>query len=162
MPMLFKVFKTHLVVSPFGDGTFWYLREPLTWIGLGDKTITVPSGFVTDFASVPRPVWWLFPKWAKYGNAAVVHDWLYWSQAVSRKVADQAINEGMKDMDVSPVSRWLIYAALRLFGWKAWRSNAAAKRAGRKRCIGDFPPDPKTTWREYERTAGVACPTASA
>lgn len=159
MPVITKVFKNTLVVSPFGDGTFWYLREPLTWIGVKDQTITVPRGFVTDFASVPRPVWWLFPRWAKYGSAAVVHDWLYWSQPFSRKIADLAIKEGMEDMGVSPSSVWMIYRTLRISGGKAWRGNAKAKQAGRKRCIREFPTDPLTTWQQHEPVAGVECGT---
>ena len=70
--MIIKVFKTMLVVLPIGDGKYWYLREPLTWLAESGKPFEVPKGFVTDFASVPRPIWWLFPPWAKYGNATVV------------------------------------------------------------------------------------------
>jgi hypothetical protein len=37
-------------------------------------TITVPAGFVTDFASVPKLFWNLLPPTGRYGKAAVVHD----------------------------------------------------------------------------------------
>jgi hypothetical protein len=151
------VFRSELVVSPFGDGTFWYLRAPLRWFGLKGREIMVPSGFVTDFASVPRPIWWLFPRWAKYGNASVVHDWLYWTQPFDRQAADRAIFEGMRDMKVDPRSAKTIFLALRAFGWIAWKSNARARKAGRKRCIDQYPSDPLTTWAEYEREHGVDC-----
>ena len=153
-----RVFHNVLVVSPFGDGKYWYLREELLWLGLEDRQIRVPAGFVTDFASVPRPVWWLFPPWAQYGNAAVVHDWLYWTQPFQREVADQAIAEGMHDMGVGRVAGWLIYRALRLFGGFGWKANACARAAGEKRCIADFPSDARVTWSDYRMKHGVDCP----
>lgn len=161
-----KVFRNVLVVSPFGDGTYWYLREPLRWFG-GETPaveVVVPAGFVTDFASVPRVLWWLFSRWGKYGNAAVVHDWLYWSQQLhSRKASDLAIAEGMDDMGVGKASKHVIYRALWLFGGRAWRSNERARAEGRKRCIGNpFPIDPKITWEYYEKDHGVDCLSGSA
>ena len=54
------------------------------WIWLREERIEVAEGFETDFASVPRLLWVVLPKWGKYGNAAMVHDWLYWKQDRSR------------------------------------------------------------------------------
>lgn len=46
----------------------------------------VPEGFETDAASVPRPLWALFPPVGRYFVAAVVHDFMLeqgmgWSQS---------------------------------------------------------------------------------
>lgn len=38
--------------------------------------ITVPAGFSTDFASVPKLAQAIYPPMGYYGNAAVLHDWL--------------------------------------------------------------------------------------
>lgn len=151
--MFFKIFRTSLVVSPFGDGKYWYLRQTLTWEAKSGYTVNVPQGFVTDFASVPRPVWWLFPPWAQYGNAAVVHDYCYWMQEVSRKQADAVILEGMKDLGVGWATRILIYWALRLFGWIAWRKNRREKAAKRLRVIEgqNWPTSATITWKEFRR-----------
>jgi hypothetical protein len=148
---MFKLFRNALVASPFGDGTYWYLREDLRWLASGGIEYVVPRGFVTDFASVPRPLWWLFPRWAKYGNAAIVHDFLYWDQKEDRQTADRRIVEGMKDLRVSPVTRKLIYWALRIGGIFAWRANTRTRKSGRKRVITTFPSDPRETWDEYQR-----------
>ena len=60
------------------DGRNWVIRKDFGYaVGSEDsgEVIDLPTGFVTDFASVPRPLWWLYPKWGKYGNAAVIHDY---------------------------------------------------------------------------------------
>lgn len=38
--------------------------------------VTVPAGYLTDGASVPRLLWSAIPPWGPYGQAAVVHDLL--------------------------------------------------------------------------------------
>ena len=40
------------------------------------ETITVPTGFVTDLASVPRAMWWLIAPF-DVARAAIIHDLLY-------------------------------------------------------------------------------------
>src|SRR5947207_14425957 len=111
-----RVFESIVVASPFADGVYWYLRAPLRWRAFDGTEISVPAGFVTDFASIPRPLWSILPKWEKYGPAAVVHDFLYWDQGRSRKQADRYILEAMKDGRVSFARRWSIYGAVRAFG----------------------------------------------
>lgn len=80
-----------LIVSPLSDGRTWYLREEfsydISFEGSGN-TVNVPAGFLTDFASVPRPLWWFIPTWGRYGNAAVIHDFCYWDQRRGRKESD--------------------------------------------------------------------------
>jgi len=82
--------------------------------------VTVPAGFVTDFASSPPAVWSLIPPWGKYGKAAVVHDYLYQTKARSRKEADDIFREAMVVLQVDSVRVFLMYWAVRLFGWLAW------------------------------------------
>jgi hypothetical protein len=74
-------FKNFVKVSPFADGENWFLVEDLDYeVRDTGKIVTVPAGFVTDFASIPRPFWSILPTWGKYGPPAVVHDFLYWDQ----------------------------------------------------------------------------------
>jgi hypothetical protein len=74
-------FTEELLVSPLPDGRTWVIRRDFGYDveeeGSGN-TINVPIGFKTDFASVPRLLWSIIPRWGKYGNAAVIHDFLYW------------------------------------------------------------------------------------
>jgi hypothetical protein len=82
-------------------------------------------------------LFWLFiPRWGKYGNAAVIHDWLYWEQEKKdRKQADDILLEGMNVLNVSAWQKATIYFAVRLFGWLAWFRNAAEKENGADRKI---------------------------
>ena len=68
-------------LMPFGDGQDSVLVAPLLYqIGRSAFVITVPAGFVTDFASTPRAIWAILPPTGRYQLAAVVHDFLYWDQ----------------------------------------------------------------------------------
>lgn len=61
-------------LSIVGDREF-RLEDDVVYTGkCGD--FTVPAGFRTDFASVPRVVQWLIPSYGRYTLAAIVHDWL--------------------------------------------------------------------------------------
>jgi hypothetical protein len=107
--------------------------------------ITVPVGFETDFASVPRVFWAILPKWGKYGNAAVIHDWLYWEQGRSRPAADAVFLEAMAVLGVSAVVRQTMYTAVRLFGWLAWYRNQADRADGYNRVLSILPIKATTT-----------------
>jgi hypothetical protein len=153
-PMVMQVFQSILAVSPFADGKYWYLLNDLLWRSERDVSVIVPAGFVTDFTSVPRPLWIVLPKWAKYGNAAVVHDYLYWEQTIfDRRTADQLMAEAMRDMKVSWITRQLIYRALRVTGGWAWAQNRARKVGGEIRILRpeQFPTDPLETWADCRR-----------
>lgn len=129
-------FTSILLVSPLADGRTWVLRGEFGYdVGTkgSDDHIAVPVGFQTDFASVPRIFWTIFPTWGKYGNAAVIHDWLYWDQTRSRAAADKVFLEGMAVLGVNALVRYEMYWAVRLFGWLAWYRNQADRADGFER-----------------------------
>ena len=110
---------------------FGYEREPY---GSGNR-IDVAIGFQTDFASVPRPLWWVFPPWGTYGNAAVIHDWLYWTQKVDGKQivhqdADRIFDEAMGALNVGRTTRWCLFHAVLWFGGAAWLRNREDRAQG--------------------------------
>jgi hypothetical protein len=148
-------FRNFVRVSPFADGDYWFLIADLHY-ELRDTgaIVTVPAGFVTDFASIPRPFWSILPKWGKYGPPSVVHDFLYWDQRCSRLQADRIMALAMRESGVGNGYLRVIYAALRVGGWFAWKANAKARREGRLRKIPDITAlqDPTTTWEKYEDT----------
>lgn len=137
---------------PFADGEFWVLGSNLVFTipGTGQR-IVVPRGFVTDFASVPRIFWTVFPKHGEYTTAAIVHDYLYWRQQCTREQADELFEFVMKDSDVSSGTRFAIYGAVRFGGGAAWESNQQAREDGYIRIIPEmymsFPI--KTRWSDY-------------
>jgi hypothetical protein len=142
-------FSSLLLVSPLADGKTWVLMKEFDFsvsFSDGVQTIAVQAGFQTDFASIPRPLWVLLPKWGKYGNAAVVHDWLYWVQptGVSRSRADQALLLGMRGLQVTAWQQVLIYSGVRAFGWLAWARNRAERLAGDNRVLSQLPMEAAT------------------
>lgn len=133
-----SVFTELLVVSPLSDGKTWVILRPFSYdvgsLGSGDA-IKVVAGFMTDFASIPRLLWIFLPCWGKYGNAAVIHDWLYWTQLRSRKEADRIMLEGMTVLKVPGWQKYPIYIAVRTFGLLAWKRNQWDREAGFKRVL---------------------------
>ena len=130
-------FTTPLIVSPMPDGRKWRLFKEFTYhIGSGysNDYVHVPTGFITDFASVPWVLWAWLPSWGKYGKAAVVHDYLYRTHQRSRKEADDIFYEAML---VGGTKQWkakIIHYGVRLFGWLAWcpegKPDAKHRREG--------------------------------
>jgi len=135
-------FTNILIVSPMADGKRWIIRSDFGYdIGEEDsgESINVPVGFKTDFASVPRLLWGMIPQWGKYGNAAVVHDYCYWSQAYTRKRSDEIFMEGMLVLQVSSLLRHILYYAVRIFGFLAWWKNKRDKESGKDRILEHIP-----------------------
>jgi hypothetical protein len=124
-------FTEPLVVTPHPEGDRWVVLSEFGYEvggeGSGD-VIHIDIGFHTDFASIPRPLWAFLPRCGKYGNAAVIHDYLYWEQPRSRKEADAILLEGMEILDVHWITRYTSYWGVRAGGWWAWWRNPSKKR----------------------------------
>ena len=133
-------FTNALLVAPLSDGKSWVIVGDFGY-DIGEEgsseKVDVERGFVTDFASVPRVLWWVLPKWGLYGNAAVIHDWLYWEQSTSRKRADDLLLEAMEVLEVPSLKKKAIYSAVRTFGGWAWKRNKWDKDSGFNRVITD-------------------------
>ena len=112
--------------------------------------VTVPKGYITDMASVPRACWAFIAPF-DVARAAVVHDILYEKintqykavhesaaaeegpatkkeRETYREIADHVFLEGMNASE-PPVPSWKKYAAywaVRVFG--RWAINSSAKR----------------------------------
>lgn len=103
---------------------YWRLYEDFYYeIGAegSGQEILIPKGFVTDFASIPRWLWWIVPPYGKYNKAAVVHDFLYKKQSgYSKIVADAIFYEAMESLGVPYFQRLLMYKAVSYFGKSAY------------------------------------------
>jgi hypothetical protein len=106
------------------------LQEDLHYEVFPGHIITVPKGFVTNFASTPRWLWSILPPSGKWNRAAVLHDYLY-SIAVptahcSRWMADAIFRDAMYRLGVSLWRRWVMWAGVRVFGNRGyWKSNGS-------------------------------------
>lgn len=99
-----------------GRGT-WRVDSPLIYSSdVAMRSIRVPPGFVTDFASVPRiPVAFFLTADCAH-EAAVVHDYLYTYGTLSRAMADSVLLEAMAVSGIPAWRRRLIYWGVRLGG----------------------------------------------
>ena len=127
-----------------GDDHWRVLRDFRFWgelPRLGRIWVTVPAGYLTDGASVPRLVWGLVPPWGAYGQAAVVHDLLCEYLVVmtdtgdqvriTRAEADLLFLEAMTVLQVPDTNRELMYAgvsAYRVVTFTHKPSNTQQKR----------------------------------
>ena len=114
-PLAFSELKVRFI-----GGNSWELLAPLVYHHK-DGRITVPKGFKTDFASIPRPFWAILSPTGKYAPAAIIHDWMYANRIGTRRRADQLFLHGMCDLGVSWVARNTIYSAVRVFGHGVWK-----------------------------------------
>ena len=110
-------FITDLTVTERSAGK-WELTNDLVYQGK-IETFTIPAGFVTDFASVPRLFTWLVPSTGEYTKCAVLHDWLLETKAVSRCDADGIFRRTMREMGVAILRRRVMWAAVRVAGGSA-------------------------------------------
>ena len=125
------------LLKPFADNQDWVLFRDLDYhVGESAIIISVPRGFVTDFASIPQAFWsfGLSPN-GRYSKAAIVHDYLYWAQGCSRKQADNILLIAMKESDVQSSTRAEIYNGVRLGGEHAWQSNSIEKAKSLPRIV---------------------------
>ncbi|MGV7219654.1 DUF1353 domain-containing protein [Bradyrhizobium sp. UFLA05-112] len=146
--------------SPLHLGRFnepiYYLLDPISWEpsarqGGGLKAVTVPKGFVSDLASVPRIFWSALRPDGTYAYAAIIHDYLYWTQTIPRENADAILKSSMEDFQVDGLTVTAIYNAVRVGGASAWSDNAKAKAAGEKRVLAEFPPMGRTKWVDWKK-----------
>jgi hypothetical protein len=143
-----------LFISRFAD-PMYFLTQPITWQpepAQDDvQTVTVPVGFVTDFASIPRIFWTALKPDGIYAWAAVVHDYMYWTQTTSKEVADKTLLYAMEDFAIPTLTKNAIYQAVHLFGGGSWKENAHLKATGEKRILKRYPPKPTITWDEWRK-----------
>lgn len=117
-------------------GPRWIVLAPflveLEGAGEAPFQVTVPEGFVTDFASVPRlPLVYLAAGNTAH-KAAVLHDYLY-SIGHPRKSADAAFLAAMRAEGEPWWRRNLMWSAVRVFGAAGWEAHQEARRLAQER-----------------------------
>jgi uncharacterized protein DUF1353 len=150
------------VAEPLNVGRFadpmYYLIKPIGWkpgSGQNAHEVRVPIGFVTDFASIPRIFWSVLRPDGLYTYPAIIHDFLYWEQTVSRSEADAVLRYVMEDFKIDTATIDTIYLAVRSGGGFAWDKNATLKASGERRVFKCFPTDPTVRWADWKGKPGV-------
>lgn len=123
-------FLNELQVVEIDDDDNWQLLSPFQAsvdMGTTGQLITVPVGFKTDFASVPRiPVAYL-----AFGNCAhkpaVLHDYLYsiGGSDADRAFADDVLRAASIADGMSAFRAWPMWAAVRTFGGSHWKTSVS-------------------------------------
>ena len=144
-----------LYLSRFID-PIYFLTKPIEWHANdgSQDPVAVPAGFVTDFASIPQVFWSALRPDGDYAQAAVVHDYLYWTQGRSRALSDAVFRSAMVDLEVSPAVVTTLFEAVHLFGAGAWAENARLKAAGERRVLKKYPQSP-VRWAAWKSQADV-------
>ena len=127
-------FTTPLIVEHLDDGKNFRVHEPFKfWFmwPLDAKPedqqkveIEVHANFITDFASIPRWLWWLYNPTGPYGKAAVIHDYIYRNvflrrpdgKPYTKEEADLIFELGMQVLPVSNFTCNAMYLAVKVGG----------------------------------------------
>jgi hypothetical protein len=107
-----------------GASRIFRLTAPFSYLS-SRGPITVPAGFETDGASIPRVFWSILDPFGPYFKAAVIHDWLYsrHNRRFTRAQSDELFKEAMRNNGLDWLRRELIYSAVRLGGWRNYKGK---------------------------------------
>ena len=72
-------------------------------VTLGGRSWTVPAGYRTDLATVPRIFWWAIPPTGAYEIAAVLHDWMITDGIAAGLVNSREADAVFRDDDIQPI-----------------------------------------------------------
>ena len=104
------------------------LLEDVVVESLGYRLI-VKKGFDFDAASIPKWLWSIYgsPLNGNYVVASLIHDGLYASQKVAKKISDKIFLDIMKQSNVGYIKRTSMYLAVKIFGGKDWKEAGKYK-----------------------------------
>lgn len=108
----------------------FFIYQDIQYTLTNGKVIVIPKGMETDFATIPRFFWRLFPPHLKkYRQAAVVHDYLYVTKTeiTSRSYADAEFRRILIQNKTPIFVAWLFWLIIRLFGNKRWKTYKNGK-----------------------------------
>nr|DAS74812.1 MAG TPA: Protein of unknown function (DUF1353) [Caudoviricetes sp.] len=116
--------KTKLILDPISNGKAILLEEYV--YDINGYLIKVPKSFITDGASVPKSLQWLYNPYGKWIKGAVIHDYLYSkynTTGINRKLADKIFKLIMLETGVNKDTANKFYKAVRVFGELNWQSK---------------------------------------
>tara|TARA_R110000851_G_scaffold108030_7_gene228746 strand:- start:643 stop:1020 length:378 start_codon:yes stop_codon:yes gene_type:complete len=111
-----------LILSPIG-GAKWVVVKAV-YYHLAGYVFCIPKGFIFDGASIPKVLRSFVNKDGLW-KSSLLHDFLYRTQPVSRKIADQLFLLQMKIDGVGWIKRHTVYRGLRLGGWVTFNAHKA-------------------------------------
>jgi len=99
-------------------------------VGITQK-VKIHRGFVWDGASIPRVFWLTIggPYHPKFSVAGLVHDYLYRTQPLPRKEADEIFYRLLRFNGVSYITAKRMYLGVRTGGIFPWKKHRERNRA---------------------------------
>lgn len=99
------------------------LSEPFN-VQVNHTIYSVPKGFITDLASVPRVMWACYsPNDTRTIRAAILHDYIYrFNVSVTRKQADDIFFHSLIKGGTPRCTAIKYYVGVRSFGWLFYRN----------------------------------------
>lgn len=94
-------------------------KKPVTYKLLEHVEVSgvcVPSGFITDGATVPRLFWCLFPPIGRYFPATTLHDYLL-VKGYGWSIANKNFKQSLIDLGCRPWRVKVLMSAVTLHGW---------------------------------------------
>lgn len=117
-------FITPLVIQSLRRTKYRRLMRPLLWKSLDGTAVEVPSGFKTDYASIPKFLRsYIDQDSGKMRDAAVIHDYMYAVALFSREQCDDYFKEAMRDLGMRRGKAWVAWAAVRMFGSSSYKKQ---------------------------------------
>lgn len=100
----------------FESRRVYRLMSDFTYTSQKYGIITVPAGFETDFASVPRIFQLFVPVDGRYLEATIIHDYMYENALRTKQEADAILAEGMMVLGVKKWRQWMVNFGVKYFG----------------------------------------------
>lgn len=147
--------KTKLILEPISNGKAILLEEYV--YDINGYLIRVPKSFITDGASVPKSLQWLYNPFGKYINAAVVHDYLYSvynNTGINRTLSDKIFRHIMKETGVDSRIARKFYAAVKYFGATSWKIKLQ-NEGYKDRAIIDRTKEAKEYYNHWYKMLGI-------
>lgn len=113
--------ESDVCISPYQ--TYLYKTCGPLRFKIQDELFTVPQGFKTNLASIPRILWPLLsPSHSDLMAPSIVHDWFYTTHYFDRRKSDLIFYSMLLENGSSKPRAYSMYYAVRLFGLKAYKS----------------------------------------
>lgn len=147
--------KTKLILDPISNGKAVLLEDYVYSINGYD--ITIFKGFVTDGASVPHSLQWLYNPFGRYIKAAIVHDFLYSSYnntGINRTLADKIFRHIMQETGIDKRTIRRFYIAVRCFGETSWKKKIL-NEGYKDRAIVDRTKEAKEYYNFWDKILGL-------
>jgi len=147
--------KTKLILEPISNGKAVLMQDYIYSVNGYD--IKVFKGFVTDGASVPHSLQWLYNPFGRYIKAAVIHDFLYScynNTGINRTLSDKIFRNIMQETGVDNRTVKRFYTAVRCFGETSWKKKNL-NEGYKDRAIVDKTKEAKEYYNFWGKVLGI-------